>query len=777
MPMPIYVILIALLSFASLPMQAANAQTESKDYFWLDSGNKNAVVVDKIVIEGNQRIERNTIISYLDIREGDKVSDDKVSRSLRNLFATGLFADVAVVPRGSTILVKVVENPVINEIAFEGNKRLKDEDLLAEVNLRPRTVLTRTRVQENVDRLYELYRRGGRFSTSIDPKIIKLDQNRVNLVFEIDEGEITKIEKITFIGNERFSDAELRSELASKQDQWYRFFSSSDRYDADRLNYDQELLRRFYLKHGYADFNVRSANAELSKSKDRFYITMYIEEGDRYKVSDVKITSDIKNYDPEQLRPFVTIESGEWYNADDVQDTVEALTDELGNQQYAFVDVKPNVKRNGVDKTVSITLHINETPRVFVEAIDIKGNLRTLDKVVRREFQFVEGDPFNRQKLAESEKKIKDLGFFESVKVTPKPGTKPDTTIIEAEVAEQSTGEISIGAGFSTNDGPLADFRIRERNLLGTGRDLGFKTVLAGQRSEFDLALSEPYFLNRDLRATGNIFKTTRDFQDESSFDQDRTGVGYSLEYPLSKYLRQEARYRFENNKITDVAPTASLFIRAQEGSRTTSAVSQRLSYDRRDSKLNPREGYNIWWDTELAGLGGNAKYVSGTLGGQNFVPLGDDWVLSLLGEGGHILGYADEDVTISERYFLGSYNLRGFQRSGIGPRDLVSTDALGGNTFARGSVELSTPFEYGGLDDQNVKLHTFFDFGTLFGLDDSNLPGTTVVNSKSIRSAVGVGLSWGSPFGPLRVDLAAPVTKEDYDETESFKFSFGTRF
>lgn len=767
----IYAVLMSI-AFVATPFSSGLAQ----EYFWQQDQNSNAAQINDIEIVGNERIERNTILSYLNLSQGDRGSDSALRRSTRSLYSTGLFADVVLSMRGDTLVVRLAENPIINEIAFEGNKRIEDDELLSEINLRPRTVLTRTKVQDNVDRLYEIYRRGGRFSTSIDPKIIKLDQNRVNLVFEIDEGVVTKIKKISFVGNQKFSSDALRGELASKETRWYSFFTSTDRYDADRLNYDQELLRRFYLKNGYVDFNVKSANAELSKDRETFYVTFNIEEGKRYRVNEIDISSELKNFDANKLEPQISIKEGDYYNADLVEQSVNQMVDELGNQQFAFVDIRPDIQRNKENTSVDVTFKIAESPRVYVERIDIKGNVRTMDKVVRREFELVENDPFNKEKLAESEKNIRELGFFETVKVTPKPGSKPDTTVIETEVTEKSTGEVSIGAGFSTTDGPLADFRIRERNLLGTGRDLGFSTVIAGERTEFDVSLAEPYFLNRDLRATVNAFRITRDYQDESSFDQKRTGLGVSFNYPLSKRLRQTLKYRYEQNTIENVDPLASLFIQLQQGDRSTLAASQRLTYDARDSRIDPSEGYHLWLEGEVAGIA-DAQYVSGIVGGQVYVPVTDSIVFSFLTEGGHIQGFGGENVTISERYFVGGNTFRGFERSGIGPRDLVSNDALGGNTYYRGTAEFSMPVTYSNLDERGVKLHAFSDFGTLFDIDQNSIPGVTLRDRASLRVSTGMGLSWASPFGPLRMDIAKPVVKEDYDEEQVFKFSFGTRF
>jgi len=732
-----------------------------------------AAEIEQIRVEGAQRIEPATVLSYLDLKVGQEINRRDLDRGVKGLFATGLFADVTLRQDGGVLVVSVVENPLINQIAFEGNDKVEDEELQAEIQLRPRQVFTRTKVQNDVRRLYQVYRRNGRFSVTIDPKVIRLDQNRVNLVFEITEGDITKVESIRFVGNEAYSDSRLRSEISTKESVWYRFITADDRYDPDRLAYDQELLRRFYMKQGYADFRIISAVAELAQNQGHFYITFTVEEGERYHLASVNIDSKLRDFDASVLEPEIMVEAGEWYNADKVRQSVDAMTNKLGDMQYAFVNINPEIKRNKEDHTIDLTFVINETPRVFVERIDIKGNVRTLDKVIRREVELVEGDPFNKSKLARSERNIRNLDFFETVEVEMAQGSAPDKTAINVDVAEKSTGELSIGAGFSTNDGPLADFRIRERNFLGRGQELLFATTISGERTEFDVSFVEPYFMNRDLSAGVNAFHVTRDLQDESSYDQRRTGGGFSLGYPLSENWRQTLRYRIESNEINDVDANASRFIRDQEGKRQTSAVSQRLTYDTLDSKLFPTEGLLYWFETEVAGLGGDAQYISGKTGASYFYPVwGNDVVFNLLGEAGVIEGYNDENVAINERYFIGGTTLRGFEQAGIGPRDSATDDALGGNRFYRGTAELSFPVFL--PEELGVNGHTFSDFGSLWDLDET---GGGVFDDESLRSSAGVGLSWRSPFGPVRFDWAVPISDENYDKEESFRFNFGTRF
>lgn len=730
-------------------------------------------MIRDIAVTGTERIEPATVLTYLDIRVGDKMTQDTLDTALKSLFATGLFADVVLRQRGDTLEVEVKENPVINEIAFEGNDKIDNDELLAEITLRPRQVFTRTKVQSDTTRLYQVYRRNGRFAVSIEPKVINLDQNRVNLVFEIDEGPVTYVRSIRFIGNKHFSDDRLRSEISTAETRWYKFISSDDRYDPDRLAYDQELLRRFYASEGYADFRVLSSAAELSKDKDYFYLTFTIEEGMRYRVGEVKVESELRDFDSGVLLRHITFEQGEWYDASEVQRTMDKLTSELELLGHNFVAVRPDIRRNRDAGTIDVVFNISETQKLFVERIDIEGNVRTMDKVLRREMELVEGDAFNRQKLARSEEKLKDLNFFETVTVTNEQGSAPDKRVIGVNVEEKSTGELSVGAGFSTADGPLADFRIRERNFLGKGQDLLLSTTIAGERTEFDVSFTEPYFMGRDLSVGAGAFHSTRDYQDESSYDQKRSGGVFRVDYPLSDRWRQALSYRLESSEITNVKDTASRYIRAQAGDRTTSAVSQSLVYDARDSKQMPTRGLTGWLTGEYAGLGGDANYLSGKLGASYYYPVYEDKViLNVLGEVGAITGLG-EDVRISERFTLGGGSLRGFESGGVGPRDILTEDALGGNTFYRASVEMAFPI---GLPQElGVKGHAFTDVGSLWGLDEN--PDPAIVDDNSLRASAGVGVSWRSPMGPIRFDYALPYASESYDVEENFRFSFGTRF
>lgn len=731
--------------------------------------------IRQIVVQGNQRVEVETVKSYMAVAEGDPYSAERIDRSLKTLFNTGLFADVAIRQEGDALVVRVVENPIINRIAYEGNKRIKDEQLEQETQLRPRVVYTRTKVQNDVKRILDLYRRQGRFAATVEPKLIQLEQNRVDLAYEINEGEPTYVKRINFVGNRKYSDSRLREVLATKEERWYRFLSSDDTYDPDRVTYDRELLRRYYLKHGFADFRVVSGVAELTPDRGGFFITFTVEEGDRYKFGTAAINANLRDLDGKELEPLLTSVPGEWYNADQVEDIVQNLTDALGSKGFAFVDVRPQVNRDRENQTINITYDINEGPRVYVERIDITGNVRTLDKVIRREFRLVEGDAFNTAKIRRSRQRIKELGYFDKAEVTNVPSeTAPDRTIIKVDVQEKSTGELSFGVGWSTVVGPLVEASIRERNLLGKGQDLKLSSSLGTRRNSVELSFTEPYFLDRKLSAGFDIFSVTRKLQSESSYDHNTMGAALRSGYYIHENLRQDLRYQIKRDQVENVDSDASLYVKEQVGTSTTSSVLQALTWDYRDSRLEPTEGYYIKFSNELAGLGGTQKWLRNNISAGQYFQLDEQVVLGVTGGAGIISGFGDEKVRITERYYLGGDSLRGFASAGVSPRDKSSGDALGGLWQASGSVQLKFPL---GLPEElGFAGQVFTDFGTV-GSTEDYANSSTINQKSSLRAAVGAGVTWKSPMGPVALDLAIPVMKESFDEDEFFSFNFGTRF
>jgi len=726
-------------------------------------------VVEQIVVDGTERIEPVTVLSYLTFQTGDQATQGDLDDSLTALFRTGLFRDVVLERQNRVVIITVVENPVINRISFEGNRSLDDEQLEIEIELRPRVVYTQTRVQSDVQRIVELYRRNGRFSANVEPVIIELDQNRVDLVFEIDEGSATGIERITFVGNEAFSDARLRREIVTEETVWWNLLAAgNDNYDPDRLAFDQELLRRFYLSEGYADFRVVSAVAELAPDQSGFFVTFTVEEGDRYEFGEVDIVSRIPEVDAELLRGEIVSDPGDYYSNVAVEDSIRNLTDAAGNLQYAFVEINPVVMRNREEQTISIIYEINEGPRVFVERIEIRGNVRTIDRVIRREILLAEGDPFNATLLSRSETNIRNLGFFSTVDVEVVQGTTPDRTLIIVTVQEQSTGELSIGAGFSTSDGAIGDISLRERNLLGRGQDLRVTASISQNTTEFDISFTEPYFLNRDLAAGIDLFSISTQREDTGDFDEFTAGFGFRLGYPLGPDLRQIVNYRLEYEEIENSSNEL-----VPDGDAWISSVGQTLIYDRLDSRINPTDGYILRFGTTIAGLGGDVNYFRTTGSASYFTPVlgNEDVILNISIEGGYIVGLG-QDVRVQDRFFVGGANLRGFDTGGIGPRLADTGQALGGNQFAVGTIELEFPL---GLPEElGISGRVFTDAGYLDGVDGVDEP---ILDDPAIRAAAGAGISWNSPFGPIRLDYAVPFAREDFDVTQNFRFSFGTTF
>lgn len=740
------------------------------------ASNAQAEIINNIVVKGNERITQGAVLNYLALKPGDDVSQNDLNKALKRLYDTGFFSDITLNIENSTLTVLAEENPSVNQVVFEGNSAIETEDLEKEITLTARGIYTRPRVQADLKRLLDVYRRNGRYSAEINPKIIPLSQNRVNLVYEIHEGLDAKIRKISFIGNKAFDAADLREAMSSAESRWYAFLTSSDQYDPDRLRYDQELLRKFYNANGYADFKVKSAIAELSPTRDAFYLTFTIEEGPRYRFGKIDVETSL----PKDTASFdddtILSRSGDTYNATDIDDTIDRMVNKLGDRGYAFVDIAPRLKRKPPanpddDGTIDLTYNIKEGPRVYVERINIHGNQRTIDEVIRREFRLAEGDAYSNSKIERTEQRLKNLGFFESVDLKELPGSAPDKTEIDVAVTEKSTGEISLGAGFSNVDGPLADIGVRERNFLGRGQDVRARVLFSGRRQQYDLGFTEPYFLGRDMDAGIDLYKSNFELQNEASFDRETTGGRLRFGYQMAEKWRHSLRYGYDSINISNVSSNASLFIAQQEGTRTTSLVGQNFTYDDRDNRFNPNQGLFFNYIMDVAGLGGDNQFFRNEIQSEYYHPFAKQWTGVFIGAAGHIQSIGN-DVGIDQRFFIGSQEIRGFQVAGIGPRDLATNDVLGGNTYYANTLELRFPL--GLSDDLGISGAVFHDFGSQFGIDQS---GAGVADTGSVRASAGFGVAWNSPFGPLRVDFAFPYLKEDYDDEEFIRFNFGTRF
>ena len=730
------------------------------------------VYVSTIEVQGLQRVEVETVLSYLNIEQGSNVSQEYLDESLKRLFETGLFADVNFNRNDAGVLqIKVVENPIINKRFFDGNEKMDDSILETEVQLKSGSIYSISKVQDDVQRILDVYKRSGRYATVVEPQIIKRDQNRVDLIYEITEGPTAVINKVNFVGNMHYSDDDLQSEIMSKESRWYRFFGSSENYDPEKTNYDKELLRRFYLKRGYVDFSVVSAVAELSPDKKSFVVTYVVEEGSRYKIDDIQINSSIKEVETAPLMDEVLVEKGEWYNAELAEKSVYAITEELGKKGFAFIDVTPDIEKIGDNKLV-LTFNIAEGDRVFIDKINITGNTRTEDKVIRREFRIDEGDAFNAAKIRASRRNVENLDYFSKVDIQTVPNPNDDSKAdVNVKVEEKSTGAFNVGVGYSTVNGALFRAGIAENNFQGKGQKLSADVAVSQRTSEYDLSFTEPYFLGRRLSAGVDLFRTEEDYQDEGSYDSESTGIRLRTGWNYTDDFAQYLRYTLKEDKISNVDSLASKYIKEEEGTYSNSSIGQTMVYDKRDSAINPKEGYYLSFGNDVAGLGGDEKYLKFDGKAYKYFTIADYYTFKLFLNGGYIVGYGDEDVRLSNRYYLGGSNMRGFEFAGIGARDKYTKDALGGNWMIYSGAEMSFPI---GLDELGVRGRTFVDVGML-GKPD-NFDKRYMDYSDTPRVAAGFGFQWQSPMGQIDVDLAFPIVKEDYDETEVFRLNFGSR-
>lgn len=737
-------------------------------------------VIADIRIEGSQRIEEGTVRSYMLVVPGDRFDADRLDRSLKTLYATGLFSDVVLRRDGNTLVVKVSENPIVNRVVFEGNHKLTDANLTAEVTLKPRAVFTPALAQVDRQKILDAYAKKGRFGAKVEPKIIQLDQNRVDVVYEVDDGTGTFISRISFVGNKAYSESRLKDVITSREEAFWRVLSTSDNYDQDRVGFDKELLRRFYLRQGYADAEITTGTAELAPDRSAFFVTYTINEGQRYDIASVKVNSSLRNLEGPVLLPAVTQSVGDTYDGDAVEKSVQAISEQVQTLGYAFVEVKPTVSRDKDKHTIDLMFDVGEGPRVYIERIDITGNVRTKDKVIRREFRVAEGDAFNAALVRRSRQRLDDLGYFNTVAVSSTPGSAADRAIINVGVEEKATGELTLGGGYSTDAGALLNIGLRERNLIGTGVDAGISAVIAQRRIQGDLSVVNPYLFDRNLVGSFNLFAVQNNNQNVAQYAERRYGGSVSMGYEISEHLRQSWTYSLVQRTVYNVLTGASLYVQEQAGTTLLSQISQNMALDYRDSKLDPHDGWIVRFGTDFAGLGGNVQYVRVKVDGTYYYPLdrftgNSDWGLSVSGGGGQLFAYGKEEKII-DRFFLGGDNLRGFQSGGAGPHAVNGGDAIGGRTIITQSTELRFPLPVS--PDLGLSGRAFVDVGTLFNAPSSvnNVP-QKIVDWTTPRVGAGVGVSWRTPFGLINLDLAPFVVKRHYDQAQIFRFGFGTRF
>lgn len=733
-----------------------------------------AETVRQIAISGNERVEPETIRSYLPFKEGDEFDATQSGYLVRSLYATGLFANVEVGLADGVMTVRVVENPLVNRVAFEGNKEIDSKRLEELTGLKPRSIYSPAKVQADVQTLQGAYRSRGRFTTVVKAQLIQRDQNRVDVIYNIVEGEKTQVARINFVGNHKFSDADLGQIIATKESAWWRFFSSADSYDPTRLDVDKDLLRRYYLSQGYADVQVTSAVAELTRDKKDFIITYTVFEGPRYDFGtiDVALRAEAEGLDLNALRQKVTLKPGELFNAKRVDENTDKLIDELGSKGFAFLDVKPDYVKHEGERKLDVTYNVTPGPRVYVNRINIEGNSRTRDYVLRREMRLNEGDAYSSDRVKRSKDRLTYLGYFENVDIKRSESDQPDRVDLNVKVKEQSTGEFNIGAGYSTYDGILATTNVTERNFLGKGQQVSVDLALSQKQQNFNLGFTEPYFMGQELAAGADVFNTKTDLQSESSYDTSVMGGDVRMGFPLSEFSRNDMKLGYKETKIDNVGSQASQFVRNEAGSRTSAFLNNTWSYDNRDSAINPTRGTRVSVGGDYSGFGSDTDYVRLNLSGSYHYQVWDDWVLSLGARAGAVEATSGK-LPLYEHFHGGGQNLRGFESGGIDPRDASTGDALGGKYMVGNNIELGFPLG-NTLTDMGVRGLFFLDGGMVTQFDQGS---AGVLDSRLYRISTGTGINWRSPIGPLRLDFGFPLIKADEDRTQIFSFSVGTRF
>ncbi len=773
--------------------------TVSTEFSTMGTAAAQPYTVTEIVVEGNTRIEAETIETYLTIQRELPFTDSDLDDSLKEMFATGLFTDVGIERRGETLVVTVSENALIRQISFEGNSRIADEALQEVIQSEEREVLTQTRVQGDLQLILESYRRIGRYRASVEPKYIELENNRVDLVFEINEGTKTKIERITFIGNRNFSDRELRGIVQTREAGFFSFLRTSDVYDPDRFDADQELLRRFYFQQGYADFRIVSAIADLDREQNLFYLTITIDEGVKYKYADINIDTTLISVDPEELKKVVVTETGDTYDSGEIETSVENITVEVSKLGFAFAEVRPRFDRNFEERTIDVTYVVEEGPRVYIDRINITGNNRTREYVIRRELDLAEGDAFNRILLDASKRRLDNLDYFRSVNLTTERGSAPDRIIINIEVTEQPTGEVSFGVGYSTSDGFVGDVSISEKNFLGRGQYVKIAGSYGESSRTYELVVREPYFAGLRVSSSFNVVRRTLTENDTRSYDETSSGGGVSFGFPLNENVSLNTFYRLTNSVRTSDSSSVSDVIKASTtddendeiNRRLTSLIGFSLVYNTIDNFRLPRRGLYGRFKEDVTGLGGDSQYFRTEIEGRAYTPIITDWdVIGMIGtKGGHVQSWG-KTLSVFDQYFIGGETIRGFRSQGIGPRDGNKDldDAVGGRTFFSTTAELTFPTPL--LPDElGLRGALFLDAGSAWGFDTEiaevienettrkSFLDNLVSNEFEFRVSAGFGFAWDSPFGPIRADFAWPLQKNERDKTEIFRLGGGGQF
>ena len=748
-------IVILLLSFSILPNKAHTQET----------------LVSSINVDGNKRISSDTILSLSKVQVGSAYSPTQLNSALQSIKKSSYFKTVDISIVNNILNINVIENPTINSISFEGNKSLNDINLNELITSKQRQTLLISQVEKDTDKIANAYADSGRISAIVTPKVIELSDNRVDLVFEIIEGRITEVEKITFTGNRVFSDLRLKGVIATKQAGIFRRFIKSDTFVKDKLDYDIDLLRNFYINKGFIDFEVQSS-VELTREKDAFLINYNIKEGQKYNFSEIKFDTSKLNIDEKSLVKINRIKNGSKYDRRRVTKLIDEIDIYLAKNGFSFFEPVPVVSRNDENLTMDVEIQIKETRKVFVERIEVEGNSTTLDEVIRLQFDFVEGDPFNRRKVLEAVDKIRGLGFFSNVETSTRNGSAPEKIIIEVKLTEKPTGSLGIGAGYNSSDGTVATFNVNERNFLGKGQTVKLDLSTSKIEKQTELAFEDPSFLGRNLLA-GISFGQTSTTPSSVPLSTDKLYFEPKIGFPLSRDSKLTIEYSFdqEDVKLTTASNLVSPLIRGDVGKKNKSALIFMYSLDKTNSVVTPTAGYDFRIIQELNGLGGDISYSKTNLNFKTYTTiLRDDIILSSNLSSGVIVG---SDASLMNRFTLGGDRLKGFRNQGIGPYDSTYDTHLGGKMYTSLSLEASFPI--GIPEEYGIYGGVFLDTGSLWGLD--NTDSGRIDDSSEIRSALGFSIFWESAIGPLRFNWSSPIKKETNDVTENFRFTIDTRF
>lgn len=746
-----------------------------------------AAVVNRIEVRGNQRVDAETVRNYITIKPGKSFSATDIDDAVKALFGSGLFSDVRINQVGSTLVVQVSEYQVVNNVLFQGNKKLKDAQLAGAVQLKARGAFSQAALDADAQSIKEAYKRVGRDDVTVGTKVMDLGENRVNVVFEINEGGRTKIAAINFVGNNAYGDRRLADIISTKRSSFLSFMLRDDIYDEDRLRADEEALRRFYFNHGYADFQIVSAFGELDEATNQYTITITVDEGQRYTFGDVAVESTIPEVDGAKLQSLVRTHKGDVYSAKNVEDSIIAITENVAGAGYAFAKVTPRGDRNFENRTISVVYTVDQGAKAYVERIEIRGNERTRDFVIRREFDVSEGDAFNQVLIQRAKKRLESLNFFEKVEISTAPGSQPDQVVLVVDLVEKSTGEFSIGAGYSTggdNAGPSVEGSITERNFLGRGQFIKLSAGGGKNSRDYSFSFTEPYFLGRRIAAGFDVYRQTRNYDE---YNSDITGGTIRFGLPITNNITTQLAYNISQEKYElddGCVPPAdggncdvsqAIVDGVEQSPWIKSSVSGTLVYNTIDDMKSPHSGIYANFVTEIAGLGGDAKFVKVTGRASYYQTLSEELdIVGLVSAGaGHIQGFgSDSDLRVFDYFKSNDRMIRGFEYNGIGPVD--GNDHLGGATYFNASAEAQFPIPVV-PESFGLRGAVFADAATLYG---SNLeavdPGSV---ASQWRASVGVGLLWASPFGPLRIDYAMPVAKQDTDNTQEFNFGISTRF